>query len=72
MEAKEVIVLEMKEVDEVSSDPNLRGTDLLIRVVITLQKNASDLWNGTLVKKITGAILVVLYFVYFGFAISNG
>lgn len=53
MEAKEVIVLEMKEVDEASSDPKLRGTDLLIRVVITLQKNASDLWkqNGTLVKK---------------------
>ena len=77
MAKKEAIVLEMREADEEKSDPTALETNLLAnnayhRAVLKLQTKAASFWNlnGVLAKKITIAVLVALYFVYFGFAIS--
>ena len=72
MAEKEAIVLEMKEADEVTSDPISLSNNAYHRAVIKLQTKAANFWNlnGVLAKKITIAVLVALYFVYLGFAIS--
>ena len=74
--AGKTVAIEMKDTADVNSDQHSDYADLLgynryERTINTLQQSSSELWkrNNILIKKISGVVLILLYFTYFGYAL---